>query len=124
MAMNKKEQQRLADAESKLAAAMALGWPREPKPEPVDVRAQLEGKHGELFVGWWSHNYSDEFRVGQGCSNGYSHSRDSTTKASSQGGGKFFFTREDALLVARWEMCERFAKALAALDRQTLDPTP
>jgi hypothetical protein len=123
MAMNKKEQQRLEEAESKLAAAMALGWPREPKPEPVDVCAQLEGKkYGALFVGWWSHTWGVDFRIGQGCSSGHFHSTSSTEKTTTQGGGRFYFTREEALLAARWELCERFADVLARLDAKNDEP--
>lgn len=119
MAMNKSEKARLDEAERKLAAAMALGWPHEAKPSPVDVRAQLEGtEFGTLFVGWASWTYGDTYQVAKGCSSGCSHSIRSTTETTSQGGGRFFHSRQDALLAARWELCERFAEALAQLDAE------
>lgn len=94
----------------------ALRWPDEPKPVPVDVRKELEGPlFSTLYVGWWAHTYQDQYQVGQGCSNGVHHSSRRTDGTDSQGAGRFFRTKREALLFARWELCERFAKTLSRL---------
>lgn len=127
MSMTKAEKERLANAERRLGVAMALHWPIDPKPEPVDVQKELKGaEYGTLYVGWWINSYASwswcvRDAIGQGCSNGTNHSSSSTTKTSTQGPGCFYATETEALLALRWELCEEFAKKLAALDVRYLE---
>ena len=130
MAMNKKEAAELAEAKERLARAMALHWPIEPKPDPVSVeQMRLEADAGNgLFIGWSGWSWNDSYRVAQGCSNGVFHDADNITRTSTQGAGQFYATKDQALLAVRWELCERCAKTLAQLDAEYIaaiahDPT-
>lgn len=123
MSMTKREQTELTVTREALTAARALGWPREPKPEPMDLDQYLNGLNlarisERIVTGWHASTFNDEFRVSEGCSSGGTHSKTDTTKTTTQGGGRFFRTRREALLTCRWELCERFAKVLAELDAE------
>lgn len=119
--MNKKEKAELEFARAKLAEAMALHWPIEPKPEALDIpeeREKLSYRPGQLWIGWAYHAWGLEFRVTQGCNNGVNHSYDYTNRTTSQGTGRFYHTKREALLAARWDLCHAFAKTLALLDAE------
>lgn len=103
----------------------ALSWPTEPEPMPVDTAKELNGKpFGTLYVGWWMNPYiatsaygSIASCVGQGCCDTVHHSTHSTKVTSTQGIGKFYATKADALLACRWAVCRSFAKTLTQLDQ-------
>jgi hypothetical protein len=122
--MTKKEQA-IVDA---LRIKAALGWPQFEKPEPKDLTKIFirETPSRYLEVGWFVNTYNGT--VTQGCSSSIYHDTQNTTKTSTQTRGVQYHTRKDALIVARWELCERFAQQLAKLDaeieKEIQSPTP
>lgn len=119
--MTKKEQAQVDALAKALAEARALCYPQYPKPKSmtVDELTPAENKYaGGVVVAWHQHNHDCNYRVGQGCSNGTSHSRWSTEKTNSQTPGVFYRTKIEALQAARHEMTERFAQALARIDAE------
>lgn len=123
--MNKKE----TAAFEALRTQLALRWPTEARPKPVDFQ-KLYKRYGnedgiletgkDLYVGWHftASGYGrTSVNVEQGCSNGIYHSTYSTTKTTSQGAGVFYATKREAYLAARWKLCDDFAKALAQCDK-------
>lgn len=122
MAMNKREQAELDTARQALASALALGWPCVLRPKSVDretIRSATDGN--DLYIGWSCHVYlggsiGRTWTVIQGCSNGINHCWDATDRTTTQGCGQFYATQLDALLEARWRVCEQTAKTLAEID--------
>lgn len=114
MAMNKKEQAEMERLRDELAKAKALRWPTYTKPAPIVV-----GYVGykKLVTGWNAHTWNAEYSVREGCTDGMHHNTHGTDKTTTQGPGRFYQTRLEALRVARLEMTERFAEALARIDR-------
>lgn len=118
--MNKKEQAEMESLREQLRLAKALCWPAGPKPMPMteeEIQSTAKSFLG-VVVGWFAHGHKNGFGVQQGCSNGTTHSSYSTTKTSTKGGGRMFTTRDEAYLMARWEVCESAAKLLAQLDKE------
>lgn len=112
--MTKKEQAAFQQAKDMAEQAIALGWPTEPEPKPLNLAGLLTT--GPLFIGWWFNSYGDEPKIGEGCSDGVFHSKSSTQKTDSQGCGKFYATKSEAALALRWELCRKYAKTLAWVD--------
>jgi len=123
--MTKKEKTLIEDLRAQLARRSAFQFPSVPKPNPVNISAEIECKpFGALFIGWYYHaslGSWGSYRVTQGCSNGISHSPDNTQKTSTQGVGRFYQSKADALLAARWDLCEAMACILANLDAEPKD---
>lgn len=127
MAMSKKQQEEMRCLREDLAAARALGWPTAPKPTPLtaeEIEASRDtairnawGGTDRAFVGWTCLTWESQFRLSRGFSLGHAHGVDVARPFSrSKGCGQFFRTAADAVLFARWELCERFARTLAQLD--------
>ena len=129
MAMTKAERERLSRAENDLASAKALSWPSYQKPKPMtadEIRSNLVnggkkwGNTERVARGWFSHYHSENWQATYGCSNGFSHSVQGDT-TSTQGAGKMFSSKADALRAIRIEATERFAFLLAKLDEAIAD---
>lgn len=117
--MNKKEQKAFEDLQQELAKARALCFPSYPKRERMTAEELTppEGRYsGSVVVAWYQNNHDCLFTVRQGCSNGYNHNAWGTDQTTTQTCGEFYRTKTDALRVARHEMTERFAEALARID--------
>jgi len=124
MAMNKTEQAAFEKLRSDLALSRAMRWPDYPEPAPM-TRAEIEankvdggmkwGKPQKVARGWFQNAYDQ--RISHGCSDGHGHDRHGDT-TSSQGMGRMYATKADALRAMRIEMTENFAGRLAAVDRQ------
>lgn len=125
MAMNRAEKAALEsakrcaiDAIEELEAARALGWPRCPEPETIDILGQLEHQPiGTIVTGWAAWSNKDEWRVSPGCSSQTGHSNDRIDKTTTHGRGQLYRTRAEALAKCRWEVSRRFAEVLAEIDR-------
>jgi len=109
--MNKKEQA-MVDA---LKQRIALSWPRYEEPKPMDLSG---ASSHNLKTGWFSSQWGTSYSASLGCSSGVFHSRTHTDKTDSQQPGTMYPTKLDALKVARCQMSERFAEALARLDAE------
>ncbi len=132
MAMNKKEQDEMQRLRDDLALSRALRWPDYPRPTPVDrdwVDANLAeggvqyGRPQMVARGWFYNAYIGGMRgheVTYGCSNGMSHSS-SGDLTTSQGMGRMFATKREALQALRLELTERCAGILAVVDQQLAD---
>jgi len=126
--MTKKEQLVVDSTILALRRKAALCWPQFEKPQPKDLTKifTTETPYNYLEVGWFSNGYTG--RATQGCSSAVYHDTQNTTRTSTQTQGVQYHTRKDALIVARWEMCERFAEQLAKLDaeieKEIQSPTP
>ena len=119
--MTKKEQKQFDEALKSARESRSLCWPCVPEPNPVDIKAELHGKPcGTLYVGWWFHVYlglqGTPTRFGKGCTDGIHHSKSRTDRTDAQTMGRFYASRKDAILAARWELCRQIASILAALD--------
>ena len=123
--MTKKEQA-IVDAEiDALKLKCALAWPNESEPKPKDLDAALKGKpSGYLEVGWFAHAYSGGFSVSEGCSSHIHHSSSCTTKTSTQGRGRQFHTKRDALLWCHWELCRQYAHELSKVRARIEETLP
>lgn len=95
----------------------SLVWPQYEEPKPIDVVAEL-GTHNGVVNGWYFNTYNGEVKVTFGCSSTTAHNRHSTDRAMSQGPGTMYWTKRDALKVARRKLTEMFAEALAEIDAQ------
>jgi len=115
MAMNKKEQQQMADLEERARINKALSWPMI-EPPPLVPTDDLE--YGELRTGWYALGgyISCGPRVQEGCSGKSFHSNSTTKGTGSKGTGKMYHTRLDALLALRLSLAEECAKLLARTD--------
>lgn len=116
-------------AEEKLRAA--LRWPDKPKPTPMskeEISAACKVSPHGMASGWFSHanigSLGTHASVTQGYSSGVSHARDCPPDANgdpnrrygwSQGHGRMFKTREEAILDAQWSACEQAARALLSV---------
>jgi len=120
--MTKKEQIEMDSMRRQVAHSRALCWPTMPEPMPVDMEV-IRNKpfHQKLTTGWFMHTWNDEYRVTRGCSDGYQHSGYDDTRTTTQGPGKMYATKADALLAARWEICRRIAAVLVKLDAEAAD---
>jgi len=119
--MTRKEQAQMDSLAKALAEARALCYPQYPKPKSmsVDELTPAENKYTSgVVVAWHQNNYDCSYRVGQGCSNGVSHDMHGTERTTTQTAGVFYHTKLEALQVARHEMTERFAQALARIDAE------
>lgn len=124
MAMTKAEKARLEELE----IALALHWPPYAAPEPMtreEIRANrvavepadqsVSWRH-EVCRGWFCNAHTGE--VYEGWSDGMSHNpRGWEVSLASQGMGRMYRTREDAAKALRLEMSQKFAAALARVDR-------
>lgn len=117
MAMNKKEQAEFDEMRGRLAAAMALRWPGYDAPKPVD-HSTIKYSYGKPTQGWFQWNTSDDYKVTLGCSSGIHHSTTNPLETTSQGGGRYYTSKVDALKAARVQMSERFARVLAKIDAE------
>jgi len=115
------------EREQQFRCQIALRWPTYDKPEPRDMHSEIKALPAgsdRLITGWSSHSYALEFKIAKGCSNGTFHSSDCPTKTSSQNAGVFYHTKLDALKVARWNMSNQFASALARIDKLIEEEMP
>jgi hypothetical protein len=129
MSMTKKESAAFDAIEEQLASAFSLGWPQEPEPKPMtyeEVKALQGDSWNKLITGWFMNAYFGSMHGGrsvtQGCTNGVNHDSDCTTKTSTQGMGRMYRTRDEALLAMRWDFCRQFAKKLAWVDSERRQP--
>lgn len=124
--MTKKEQAELDRLKQELDEAKALRYPIEAKPRAVPVDGEIIQRDG-LQIGWFQSNYETNFSTSKGCRNRVHHCAYDTKKTTTQTVGVMYHSRHDALLIARWEMTHRFAKALAKIDleieKELTDPT-
>lgn len=120
MAMTKKEQSEMESLREQLRLAKALCWPTSPKPVSIshDNLREWSRHDDEPQIGWFGWGWDGGFKVSKGCSGGTTHSKTCTDKTTSQGGGRMFTSRDEAYLMARWEVCEATAKLLAQLDKE------
>lgn len=80
------------------------------------------GSYGWLMVGWSACVWDGGYRVEQGCSSGHFHATRRTDRTTTQGGGRFYRTRREALIEARHRLQELCANKLAVLDRELESP--
>jgi hypothetical protein len=115
-------QEDIAKLQADVATGRALSWPSYREPQPID--AKVIGY--SAIPGWASHFYMNErdcWRVTQGWTNGVSHNVNATLedslkrgRSASQGAGRFYLTKVQALQQARIEATQAFARVLANLD--------
>lgn len=117
MAKTKREAAELESLRRQLRLAKAFAWPAYPKPEQIDVARAIEGKEWPAKIeGWYCHSWDLESRISKGWSRSGSHSNTLAADHGCQGAGRMYATRLEALLMARHEITERAAEALANLD--------
>lgn len=134
MAMNKKETAAMVQAQADLADARrvlpALRWPTEPRPVPIDKEAAWKQKetdgtpYGQRHVTGWAAFCSSDGKSGalrvwsESIRHGYGHGpRPHPHCTASQGEGpKLYATRLEALIEARYQLAEKCARLLAAVD--------
>jgi hypothetical protein len=123
MAMTKAEKARMAELEKQLAMSRAMRFPDYSVPQPMsydDIKDALSVS-GETVVRGWFYNanlggyggYSNQATYG--CSNGINHSREGA-KTSTQGMGRMYRTREEAVMALRHELTTQCAELLARVD--------
>lgn len=124
MAMTKAERQEMDNLREARDMARALSWPNYATPAPMTpaeiaaapkVSMRNDGYPGtkDVACGWFMNSYSRQ--VSKGWSAGNSHST-TMHPGGSQGGGKMYATKFDALLAMRIEVTEMLARQLAAID--------
>lgn len=114
--MNKKEQAEMDRLCKAVAEARAMRWPEYEYPAQIETPPTYS--RGTFTRGWWAHAYGLEWRVGEGVSDGVHHSTHNLERTTTQGPGKFYASRIDALRVARLKLTEQFAQVLARLDAE------
>lgn len=112
--MTKKEQSQL----DQLRVSAALGWPKFEKPAHYDHPEYGEEGYGRVMECWFA--YPSQVLEGWSASASHGHGPLPVGYAihASQGSGRPFLTKLDALKMLRWERCEEFARALAGIDAQ------
>lgn len=101
-----------------LALSRSFCWPTSPEPKPVHTDALLGDAWRKLYVGWHVHTNGEHYEVRQGCCSRVYHNTHGIYKTTTQGTGTFYQSKMDALIVARWQLCRRFAESLARLDEE------
>jgi len=118
MAMNKSEKAEFEAFKLERDMARSLRWPEYRKPSTMtDAEIQMEKRGGggfnDVARGWFCNAYSGS--VTYGCSNGVNHNRDGD-RTTTQGTGKMYRYKSEALRAMRIEMTIDYAKKLAAVD--------
>lgn len=128
MVMNKSEKKAMEDA----LTCAALRWPTEAEPEPMTI-AEIERclivlplKGGETSsrmmqregaLGWSMNSYTGY--VEPAWANRLYHGRGHYASATaSQGIGRMYSTKREAILAMRWEVCREVAKRLRDIDKR------
>ena len=118
MAMNKREQKALADAQNELAYARALRWSTEAA--GPDLEPPL--KSGEYTSGWLVIGGGEHARIvpawSQINTHGWGDDRPREGRSGSQGSRQLFSTRQRALAVLRNQLEDQYARKLAAIDAE------
>jgi hypothetical protein len=127
MALTKAEAKRIADLEEGIRLARSMRWPEYNMPAPMtqaEIKAALVpggmryGSPQMVARGWFGFGRSDgSYHVSYGCSDGVNHNSDGDTTIA-QNMGRMFATELDAWRAARYQLTERFAKSLAAIDEK------
>ncbi|MGZ5080857.1 MAG: hypothetical protein ACXWHZ_15715 [Usitatibacter sp.] len=116
--LSKKVQAHIEALQAERDAARAMRWPDYSMPQPMDAKA-LGLKFSEIATGWHSHTVARaDVTVNLGCFSTIYHNPWGTDRTTSQGSGRFFATKADALRAARIEITELVAKRLALIDAQ------
>lgn len=117
--------ERAETAEKNLAAARALGWPTEPRPTRIDVRAVLAergDRHYDSVVNGYGVGggpcWSSGATHGSGHKEGNRRNWTAAGDSATQGMGVLYATRREGLLAQRWAICDEIAKKLAAIDAE------
>lgn len=118
-------QEHAAQREQELLLSRAFCFPTQPEPKQMssdEVKTAVEASPKKLITGWFWNAYADNFRITQGCSDWVYHNSNGVDKITTQNMGRIYSSRADAILAARWDMCRRFAAALARLDKEAQQP--
>jgi hypothetical protein len=124
MAMTKKEALEMADLRKALAEAKALRFPTYRVVPPMTREEILAGlvdgdmRYGspqKVTPGWFYNGHNDDVRLG--CSNGSGHDSWNSRATSSQGMGRMYRTKLEALRNLRLDVTQICAERLAKIDR-------
>lgn len=127
MSMNKAEKAEMAALRDALALSRAMKFPDYAVPNAMSTAEIMEARGGWSGVvrGWFYvaslggiGGYSNT--VTYGCSNGISHNR-TGDKTTTQGGGRMYRTKLDALQALRHDLTKEAAKELAHVDAMLME---
>lgn len=121
MAMTKAEKEMMTKLELQLKLERALRWPQYEEPKPIGkdgIKSLLQATGARVVQGWFFNEHA--MRVTHGCSNGLYHNWSDTENPNSQGCGRMYASRGDAIGALRYEITRQFARELLRLDELLL----
>lgn len=129
MVMNKREKAEMQRLEEELRMAKALRWPSYEKPAAM-TREEIEenkteggtkwGRPDIVARGWFYSSHISSYSnltATYGCSNGLNHNSNGDTTRT-QGMGRMFRTKREALMALRTDATIHVASILAGIDAQ------